>query len=181
MVFSKLDGKEIVADFSNIFTYFWIFILFSYLFSPLIFNRPVSIIWAFGYSILIGASSHLYLLHDRLKQKRRGNQPTSGYSTHQFDFLRHSLELEHVEYRSILHDIIWVCVSLSVGLFLTTALQYLFALPMETALSNSFGSYMTVPLIQFIILIVGVFLGIIFQLMSEIHDIVDLIREKANS
>jgi hypothetical protein len=40
---------------------------------------------------------------------------------------------------------------------------------------------MAVPLIQYIILIVGVFLGIIFQLMSEIHDIVDLIREKATT
>jgi len=57
----------------------------------------------------------------------------------------------------------------------------LFALPMEIALSNTFGSYMAVPLIQYIILIVGVFLGIIFQLMSEIHDIVDLIREKATT
>ena len=106
---------------------------------------------------------------------------SSDQSQHQFDFIRQSLELEHIEYRSLLHDIIWVCVSLSVGLFLGTALQYLFSLPMEIALSNTFGIYMTVPLIQFIILIVGVFLGIIFQLMSEIHDIVDLIREKANS
>lgn len=150
------------------------------MFSPLILNRPVSIIWAFGYSIVIGASSHLYLLHDHLRQQRRCIRLTSSkLKNQQFEVLRHSLELEHVEYRSILHDIIWVCVSLSVGLFLTTALQYLFALPMEIALSNTFGSYMAIPLIQFIILIVGVFLGIIFQLMSEIHDIVDLIREKA--
>jgi len=179
--FSKLEGKQIIANFANIFTYFGMFILFSYLFTPLILNRPVSVILAFGYSIVTGASSHLYLLRDRLRQKRRTPATSSTQSSHKFDFVIHSLELEHVEYRSLLHDIIWVCVTLSVGLFLGTALQYLFALPMEIALSNTFGSYMAVPLIQYIILIVGVFLGIIFQLMSEIHDIVDLIREKATT
>ena len=176
--FSKFERKQIVADFASIFTYLGLFILFSYLFSPLILNRPVSVIWAFGYSIVTGASSHLYLLHDRLRQKRRTSKKASNKSSDKSDFLRQSLELEHVEYRNLLHDIIWVCVSLSVGLFLGTALQYLFALPIEIALSNIFGSYMTVPIIQYIILIVGVFVGIIFQLMSEIHDIVDLIREK---
>lgn len=177
IAFNKLEGRQLIADFANIFTYLFLFIVFSYFFSPLIFNRPVNIIWAFGYALVTGASSHLLLLHNHLRQKRRNIGSNSGDQFPNLDFIRQSLDLEHVEYRSVLHDIIWVCVSLSVGLFLGTTLQYLFALPMEISLSNIFGRYMIVPFAQFVILIIGVFLGIIFQLMLEIHDIVDLTRE----
>lgn len=181
LVFFKINKKHVVADFVNIFVYLGLFILFSFFLSPLILDRPVNLIWALGYSIVIGASTHLCLLHDHLREKRRNTGFESKQSKSQLDFILHSLELEHVEYRSLLHDIIWVCVSLSVGLFLGTALQYLFSLPMEIALSNTFGIYMSLPFVQYVILIVGVFLGIIFQLLTEIHDIVDLIREKAKS
>ena len=87
--------------------------------------------------------------------------------------------MEYSEYKSILHDIIWVCVFLTAGLIFTTASEYLFSLPLEIALSNTFGSYKIISIIQFIILIVGILLGVIYQLMSQMHLIVDLIRQKS--
>jgi len=176
---NQRNGKEIVADFLVILVYLSVFLIFSYTFNPLILQRPTSVLNAFATSLICGASSHLLLIHDRLEKKRRTKLPGPNFSnTIEKEFRLKSYELEQVEYRDILNSLMWVFVFLSAGLIFATIVQYSFALPLEITFSNIFAKTIIAIVLVYLLNTIALLVGVFYQLMYEIHDIVNLIREQ---
>jgi hypothetical protein len=87
------------------------------------------------------------------------------------------LSLEHSEYQSLVHDLIWISASFGGGLVVTAVLQYGFVLPIEISFSNEFGLLIVNVLLKVVLLLVGIIIGVVYQISYEMHNIVDLIRE----
>jgi len=174
----RLSGYQVIGDLAIIFAYLGIFCVFNYINDPISIQRPVNWVWALAFAIVCGTSSHLLLLHDRLRWKRNVNTSTFGPKDHKWDFLRQLYEEEISEYRNIFHDLIWVFATLGAGLVLSSILQYTFSMPTEISFSNEFNNITVILFVKLLLLFFGLILGIIYQLMFEIHNIADLIRSQ---
>jgi fluoride ion exporter CrcB/FEX len=93
-----------------------------------------------------------------------------------WQFLRQAYDVELVEYRGLLHDLIWISGFMGAFLVFSSILQYTFSLPPEISFSNDFNTIMVILVIKMLILLFGLISGVIHQLASEMHDIADLIR-----
>lgn len=174
----RVKRKEIIADFVIILVCLLVFLVFSYTFNPLVLHRSYNVAYAFVSSAICGVSSHLLLIHDHLKKKRRTQLPISSSRDTKRDLRLKSYELEHAEYRNILHSLLWITVFVSAGLIITGIFQFSFTMPLEMALSNTFGKSNSILTVVFLLGLFGLLVGVFFQLMYEMHDIVNLIREQ---
>lgn len=175
----KLDGKQAYGDLLIISSYLGIIGFSGFFNDPIMLQRPLNIGWAIAFAIVCGTSAHLLLLHDHLRKQRRLNTSKYTKNDQKWNFLRQAYEIELTEYRNLFHDLIWIIGSLGAGLAFSSILQYTFFLPSAISFSIPFGSIMVFLVVQLAILIFGMILGIIKQLMSEIHDIVGIIRSEA--
>jgi hypothetical protein len=169
----KRDGKQKYADLLIILFYFILSVTINYLHDAISFSRPINWIMWIAFSAVCGLSSHLLLLHDHLKEKREVDITKLGKDDQQWE----SLRLEYSEYQSLVHDLIWISGSFGGGLVVTAVLQYAFILPIEISFSNEFGLLVVILLIKVVFLLVGMIVGVVYQLAYEMHNIVDLIRE----
>ena len=176
----KLDGKQGYGNLTIILIYLGIFTIYSYSNYPISIQRPLNWVWAIAFAIVSGTSTHLLLLHSRLRKNRR-EVDTSQFSEddQRWQFLRQSYNVELAEYRSLLHDLIWIGGSICVLLVFSSILQYTFSLPPEISFSNEFNTLIVILVIKMLILFLGMISGVIHQLASEMHDIADLIRSKS--
>ena len=154
-----------------------LFVVVSQVFRPIILTRMVTLIFAIVSSLIISVSTHLFLIHDHLKEKRRNNVPNNGNSS----FILKALELEHSEYKQGIHTLSWAYGFFSAGLIFATVTNYVFNLPLEITFSNTFGLFLQTITGVFTLNSVGLFIGVLYQLLWEIHDICDVIREHSNS
>jgi hypothetical protein len=169
----KPENKWVFLDFSLILVYLSTFVAVSAIFNPLILNRSMDIVFAVVSAAICGGSGHLLLLHDHLRQKRRmGNRQKNSTN----EFMLKSLELEHGEYEEAIHTLGWAAIFLTAGLFFSVVLQWDLALPLEISSSNTFGQLLSASVPLLLVLLVGFLVGIFYQLMLEMHDIVDLMR-----
>ena len=77
-------------------------------------------------SLIISASTHLFLISDSIREKRRKNKPTKKI---QVLFL--SLELEYSEYKEGIHTLSWFFAFLTASLIFATMSNYIFNLALE--------------------------------------------------
>ena len=173
----KLEGKQGYGNLAIILIYLGTFTIYSYFIYPISIQRPLNWVWAFAFAIVSGASAHLLLLHNRLRKKRRDVDTTQFVNgDHRWQFYRTALDNELAEYRSLLHDLIWVGVAVGALLVFLSIFQYMFSLPPEIYFSNEFSTIIVILVLKLLLLFFGLISGVMHQLASEMHDIADLIR-----
>lgn len=170
------DGKQSIADVLIFLLYLGIFILLNNLNDPISLSSPMNFVWGVGFAIVCGMSSHLLLIHDRLANRRSFKTTEFGEEKHKWSFLGQLYQIELSEYQSALSSLIAVTASLVAGLAFTSTLQYTFSLPSEIGFSSQFGSITVFLLAKLLLLAIGLILGVIFQLLFEIHDVRKHIR-----
>jgi hypothetical protein len=176
----KLDGKQGYGNLTIILIYLGIFTIYSYFNYPISIQRPLNWVWAFAFAIVSGASAHLLLLRNRLRKNRREVDTSQfGSDNHRWQFYMTALDNELAEYRSLLHDLIWIGVVMSALLVFFSLLQYTFSLPPEISFSNEFSTIIVILILKLLLLFFGMISGVMHQLASEMHDIADLIRSSS--
>ena len=176
----KLDGKQGYGNLAIILIYLGIFAIYSYFNYPISLQRPLTWVWTSAFAIVTGASAHLLLLRNRLRKKRR-EVDTSKFSENdrRWQFLKQSYSDEFTEYRGLLYILILIGVAVAVFLIFSSIFQYMFSLPLEVTFSNEFNIIIVIVFIKMLVLLFGLIVGVCRQLASEMNDITDLIRSKA--
>jgi len=177
----RIKGKvAIIADLAIVLTYLAIFWLYSALSDSTALQRPINLVWVSAFALVWGVSCHMLLLHDHLREQRIKEVPSkNNLKNHQWDFLKQSYEIELSEYREAITNLIWIGGSLGAGLVFSSVLQYIFALPIAISFSNDFGMIIGIYVFKMLIVILVLVVGVIRQLLIEVHDIVALIRRNA--
>lgn len=177
----KMAGKQKYADLLILVYYFLLSVTINYLNDSVSFRRPTNWIFWIAFAVVCGLSSHLLLLHDPLREKREISTKEFAKDDKRWNFLIKSYEVELSEYQSLVHDLIWITGSFGAGLVITSVLQYTFTLPIGISFSNEFGIFVVILLVRVILLLLGMILGVINQVASEMHNIAYLIRENAKT
>lgn len=172
----KWDGRQPIANLIIIFAYLGLFCIFDFIHDPISLERPLNWVWGVAFAFVSGASVHLLLIHDRLRKKRIIDTSKFGEAPHKWNFLGKTFETELSEYQTALSGLLAISATLIIGLAVTSILQIIFNLPTGISFSNEFSSFMVTIILRLLILSLGLVIGVIYQLVIEIHDIRDRIR-----
>jgi hypothetical protein len=172
----KWDGKQPIGDVLVFGVYLIIFVLVNNANDPISLTASMNFVWGIGFAIVCGWSSHLLLIHDRLANERNIKTAKFGKEKHKWQFLGQLYQIELAEYQGGLTALIAVTASLVAGLAYTALLQYTFSLPSEIGFSPEFGIAADVLIAKLLLLAIGLILGVIYQLMFEIHSVRNCIK-----
>lgn len=175
----RWDGRQAIADLVIIFVYLGLFCVFNYVHDPISVQRPLNWVWGIAFAFVCGASAHLLLIHDRLKRNRTIDTSKFGATSHKWNFLGQTYQTELSEYQTALSSLLAISASLIVGLALSSILQFMFKMPTGISFSNEFSSIMVTLIARLLILAMGLIIGVVYQLLFEMHDIRDRIRSIA--
>jgi hypothetical protein len=162
-----------------IFVYLGLFYASNYINDPISVQRPLNWVWGIAFAFVCGTSVHLLLLHDRLRKNRTIDTSKFGTAAHKWNFLGITLQTELSEYQTAVNSLLAISASLVVGLALSSILQFMFKLPTGISFSNEFSTIMVTIISKLLILALGLIIGVVYQLLFEMHDIRGHIRNIA--
>lgn len=165
----------IIAGILVLVSYFVVFVFVSLFIecmrAHMVFRSSVDFLVILSVAAISFASTEIYVDSYRIHEERR-------------DFIKDKtvqlkkLELEFAWGREVFHLATWVFVTIIIGGIALALLRWFYETPLEVRASSEFGVIMLCSILSISNIAVGFFVGVIYQIMRNMDDIIFVIKDR---
>ena len=153
--------------------YFGVFLLVSAIKNQYFLRLSIDLIVAFILASICYMITILYVSFPKDQERRRKYLSRTRNERLQLTMF----ELEHSKLQERLHLLTWVFVMAITGIFILGVYRVFYAIPPEISNEPLFWNYMAPVILWPILITVGFFAGVIYQIMRSMDDITEAIKD----
>lgn len=156
--------------------YLFSYVLASYFGSPFNLRSLLDMGLGFTYAGICSLVTYIFILRN-ISNFHREHYSLCTRTERWWELKLKQLELEHTGLTQFLHITTWGFIMMIIGVLFTTFYEYYFAVPEIIVYTNPFRFLIIPVFLWAVFIIVGIFGGIISQIISVIGDIVESLKK----